>query len=448
MAEGGETIIQKPIPTCDNHPSDEVEVYCKHCNKAVCFDCSRIHHHNHDCEGIVKLSRRLRQQIPETCQQIRDGTLYRMKSELESIRLIQRENKEKQKEEATSLENLQTQCMEAVKGIFQSEIIKTSENLKKHNDKLDAREQELIRKIENLNVHVQSHEDSQLTYGKFELLEMDMVLRKMTNDYRSMDTDGAVYSSSLKTPLTSTIIDSLKESLTMEDSLPHFPADCNGDHDNSGHHRLMEPYIITKEARENCPICMDEFTDPQKLTKCGHVFCKECIESFFSYKPSCPNCGVIYGNRTGDQPEGRIAIAKDMTRLPGYGSCNSIKVTYVFMDGKQGPDHPSPGTPYKGITRSGWLPDNKEGRLVAKLLNVAFTRKLVFTIGRSRTTGNDGVLIWNDIHHKTRTHGGAERFAYPDPTYIERVMDELSVTGVTEESADDPTEYEEYSKVF
>ncbi|KAK3105060.1 hypothetical protein FSP39_016460 [Pinctada imbricata] len=210
---------------------------------------------------------------------------------------------------------------------------------------------------------------------------------------------------------------------------------------------FMEP-IQNEKIEENCAICMDELTDPQKLKKCGHVFCKECIEQYFSYKPSCPNCGVIYGKITGDQPEGRIAIAKDMTRLPGYGSCYSIKVTYVFMDGKQGPDHPSPGTPYKGMTRSGWLPDNKEGRLVAKLLNVAFTRKLVFTIGRSRTTGNDGVLTWNDIHHKTRTYGGTEKFGYPDFTYIDRVMDELSVKGVTEESADDPAEYTEYSKVF
>ena len=72
-------------------------------------------------------------------------------------------------------------------------------------------------------------------------------------------------------------------------------------------------------------------------------------------------------------------------------------------------EHPSPGTPYKGISRSGHLPDCTEGRLVAKLLNVAFTRRLVFTIGRSRTTGDDGVLTWNDIHHKTRTHGGTAR---------------------------------------
>jgi deltex-like protein len=48
-----------------------------------------------------------------------------------------------------------------------------------------------------------------------------------------------------------------------------------------------------------------------------------------------------------------------------------------------------------------YLPDNPRGQLIAKLLRVAFERKLVFTIGHSRTTGKQGVVTWNDIHHKT-----------------------------------------------
>lgn len=70
------------------------------------------------------------------------------------------------------------------------------------------------------------------------------------------------------------------------------------------------------------------------------------------------------------------------------------------------PEHPEPGKWYKGINRSGYVPNNEKGRLVAKLLNVAFSRRLVFTIGRSRTTGQEGVITWNDIHHKTRPGGG------------------------------------------
>lgn len=75
-------------------------------------------------------------------------------------------------------------------------------------------------------------------------------------------------------------------------------------------------------------------------------------------------------------------------------------------------EHPNPGKVYKGISRSGYLPNNKKGRLIAKLLNVAFSRRLVFTIGRSRTTGHDGVITWNDIHHKTRMDGGPARYTH------------------------------------
>lgn len=56
------------------------------------------------------------------------------------------------------------------------------------------------------------------------------------------------------------------------------------------------------------------------------------------------------------------------------------------------------------------------------------------------------MITWNDIHHKTRMEGGPARFGYPDPTYLDRVLEELEAKGVTEESANDPEEYKEYSR--
>ncbi|KAH3849989.1 hypothetical protein DPMN_092394 [Dreissena polymorpha] len=64
------------------------------------------------------------------------------------------------------------------------------------------------------------------------------------------------------------------------------------------------------------------------------------------------------------------------------------------------------------------------------MLKVAFQRKLVFTIGSLRTTGEEGVITWNDIHHKTY-HRPNQQFGYPDPSYLERVTDELKAKGVT-----------------
>ena len=65
-----------------------------------------------------------------------------------------------------------------------------------------------------------------------------------------------------------------------------------------------------------------------------------------------------------------------------------------------------------------------------QLLIKAFDRKLIFTLGRSVTTGRDNQIVWNGIHHKTSLHGGSASFGYPDPTYLKRVKEELAAKGI------------------
>jgi len=43
------------------------------------------------------------------------------------------------------------------------------------------------------------------------------------------------------------------------------------------------------------------------------------------------------------------------------------------------------------------------------MLKTAFEQRLIFTIGQSRTSGEENVLTWNDIHHKTRRDGGPDK---------------------------------------
>lgn len=72
-------------------------------------------------------------------------------------------------------------------------------------------------------------------------------------------------------------------------------------------------------------------------------------------------------------------------------------------------EHPSPGQPYEGTSRTAYLPDSPEGARTLALLRRAFDQKLIFTVGRSTTSGRDNAVTWNDIHHKTSTHGGPTR---------------------------------------
>jgi deltex-like protein len=46
------------------------------------------------------------------------------------------------------------------------------------------------------------------------------------------------------------------------------------------------------------------------------------------------------------------------------------------------------------------------------------------------STSNFLPQVWNGIHHKTNTGGGSSNFGYPDPTYLERVKEELASKGL------------------
>ncbi|XP_076456917.1 uncharacterized protein LOC143291132 [Babylonia areolata] len=189
-----------------------------------------------------------------------------------------------------------------------------------------------------------------------------------------------------------------------------------------------------EEEEETCSICLDVMTDPKKLDKCGHSFCRECIEaSFRHHKPVCPSCNTLYGMITGNQPRGTMTARRCSQSLPGFENCGQIIIDYEFPSGIQGSEHPNPGQSYRGTGRRAYLPDSAEGRKVYRLLRVAFESRLVFTVGRSVTTGADNVVTWNDIHHKTSPHGGATNFGYPDPYYLSRVQEELAAKGITEE---------------
>ncbi|XP_071145470.1 putative leucine-rich repeat-containing protein DDB_G0290503 [Mytilus edulis] len=180
---------------------------------------------------------------------------------------------------------------------------------------------------------------------------------------------------------------------------------------------------------EVCSICWNTMMQPKKL-QCGHLFCSACIDHHFKNEPTCPQCGGIQGSQTGIQPQGRMETNIKSSSLCGFPDTDTIEIVYVIPSGIQGEEHPHPGRLFEGITRRAYLPNNTKGQLVVKLLKKAFDRRLVFTIGTSRTTGKTGV-IWNDISHKTNPEPNAA-FGFPDDTYFDRVLDDLCFKGVTE----------------
>uniref|UniRef100_A0A3B5BGF1 E3 ubiquitin-protein ligase n=1 Tax=Stegastes partitus TaxID=144197 RepID=A0A3B5BGF1_9TELE len=92
-----------------------------------------------------------------------------------------------------------------------------------------------------------------------------------------------------------------------------------------------------------------------------------------------------------------------------------------YLDGQGPPSekHPHPGQPHAGLRLCAYLPDNREGRRVLKLMDKAFNQKLLFTVA----TNEDGedVVATASIPLK----GG-----YPDSEYLKTVRKLLKDKGI------------------
>ena len=157
----------------------------------------------------------------------------------------------------------------------------------------------------------------------------------------------------------------------------------------------------------NCTICLDSMQEPRQL-QCGHQFCSPCIDETVRHGHFlCPTCRQPFKPILGSQPAGGVmSESRSQSSLPGYPGCGTITISYTIPSGIQVVGHPNPGHPYSGTSRVAYLPDNADGNDVLRLLRRAFEARIIFTVGRSVTSGCDNMVTWNDIHHKTSTSGG------------------------------------------
>ncbi|XP_077983241.1 E3 ubiquitin-protein ligase DTX3L-like [Glandiceps talaboti] len=189
--------------------------------------------------------------------------------------------------------------------------------------------------------------------------------------------------------------------------------------------------IASQSGRGDCPICVDDDVPLMSMKCCQNTICNNCFARHFDTDAKCPFCTLVVLMKKGNQPPGTMDCSIDeCSSLPGYEGMGIIIITYHFPNGIQKEHHPNPGVYYSGTSRRAYLPANKEGRQVLELLQRGFDQKVLFTIGKSVTTGQDNCVLWNDVHHKTNTRGGPAQYGYPDPTYLSRVKGELAAKGI------------------
>uniref|UniRef100_A0A7S2XP90 RING-type E3 ubiquitin transferase n=1 Tax=Attheya septentrionalis TaxID=420275 RepID=A0A7S2XP90_9STRA len=117
---------------------------------------------------------------------------------------------------------------------------------------------------------------------------------------------------------------------------------------------------------------------------------------------------------------------------PGFiPSTKIIQIMYTVPSGIQLPYHENPGNQFSGTNRLAYLPDNPEGRRLLKRFKSAWSLGHMFTIGTSLTTGQENIITWARIPHKTSLYGGP--FGWPDPnhkwyfTSCHHILDSLGV---------------------
>lgn len=115
--------------------------------------------------------------------------------------------------------------------------------------------------------------------------------------------------------------------------------------------------------------------------------------------------------------------------LPSYSdSTGTFALQFLFPEAAD-----ETGETYSGRTVEAFLPATETGVQVLELFQVAFRRKLLFTIATSLTTGFRRPTF--NIHLKTSRSGSMASHGYPDPTYLTRALRELADHGIQPSSS-------------
>jgi hypothetical protein len=77
----------------------------------------------------------------------------------------------------------------------------------------------------------------------------------------------------------------------------------------------------------DCPICYEPIGQKYYVTKCGHAFHQDCLESWYKHKKTCPYCRTPQYKR--DKPE--LIRSPKLPKLPDLDSFVITAVNYNIM---------------------------------------------------------------------------------------------------------------------
>lgn len=123
-----------------------------------------------------------------------------------------------------------------------------------------------------------------------------------------------------------------------------------------------------------------------------------------------------------------VSLGKEVSTLGGHGESCRVTSGWMARDSSRGPA----GLPVTLARSAPICPAHCHALQVLRLLITAWERRLIFTIGTSNTTGESDTVVWNEIHHKTEFGSNLTGHGYPDASYLDNVLAELTAQGVSE----------------
>lgn len=163
------------------------------------------------------------------------------------------------------------------------------------------------------------------------------------------------------------------------------------------HRDVSSAYVDGVPEATGVCFCLDD--DEQKPVDgklvCGHSVHRVCMDEWMKEHNTCPFCQRDVVRVWGDQPE-HAALYFDDYKVGEEVKFLRGNLSYMFGQERR--------------TFTFYVPNEPMGVELVKMFNIAFEKRLLFTVN------SEGRVLGNGVNLKTSVEAGP--FGFPDPTYL------------------------------
>ncbi|XP_061183178.1 uncharacterized protein LOC133191404 [Saccostrea echinata] len=119
--------IDNLINVCSFHTEEELDHYCKTCARALCEECIKLDHRDHDWCKLKKVAQDIRRSTSDKITEIINQEIPKIESNLKAIAEVEEKNKAAKTEKINRIKHRENELVSAVKVISDNLIKELSE---------------------------------------------------------------------------------------------------------------------------------------------------------------------------------------------------------------------------------------------------------------------------------------------------------------------------------